>query len=54
MADEKKTLEDLKDITAEALAKAPSPESADAVPQELTDAVPEPKIDAQGRSYGFA
>ncbi len=52
MADEKKTLEDLKDITSEALAKAPSPESADAVSQETTDdTVTEPKIDAQGRSY---
>lgn len=51
MADEKKTLEDLKDITAEAQAKASLQKTVEATPQESTDTVTEPKIDAQGRSY---
>jgi len=46
MAEEKKTLEDLKDITSEAQNKVAPVQGAD-------DATPvvEPKIDAQGRSY---
>ena len=43
MAEDKKTLEDLKDITSEAK-KAAAPVAND-------EAVAEPKIDAQGRSY---
>ncbi len=55
MANEKKTLEDLKDITSEALAKsavvaADAGSSADDVIAEEAAPV-EPKIDAQGRSY---
>ncbi len=46
MAEEKKTLEDLKDITSEVKAKAVAAQETDGE----TVAV-EPKIDAQGRSY---
>lgn len=46
MAEEKKTLEDLKDITSEAQNKT-APAAAD-TSDEVTA---EPKIDAQGRSY---
>jgi len=53
MADEKKTLEDLKDITSEAQIKAataaPVAENAEGAEDEATPV--EPKIDAQGRSY---
>ncbi|MCK5425860.1 MAG: 30S ribosomal protein S9 [Emcibacter sp.] len=52
MADEKKTLEDLKDITSEAQIKAAAvaaPVVEDAVADEATTV--EPKIDALGRSY---
>ncbi|VAV86962.1 SSU ribosomal protein S9p (S16e) [hydrothermal vent metagenome] len=53
MADEKKTLEDLKDITAEAQIKAASaaPVIENAEGAEDEAAPVEPKIDAQGRSY---
>jgi len=50
MADEKKTLEDLKDITAEAQAVAVAAAASDQETGEVTEVV-EPKIDAQGRSY---
>ncbi len=49
MAEEKKTLEDLKDITSEALKKTAAP-VVDAADAGETETV-QPKIDAQGRSY---
>lgn len=51
MADDKKTLEDLKDITSEARTKAvvaPVEDTGEGVVESETV---EPKIDAQGRSY---
>ena len=58
MADEKKTLDDLKAITAEAQAKAaaaavaaPAAEAGEAGEVVADAVVVEPKIDAQGRSY---
>ena len=53
MADEKKTLEDLKDITSEAQTKAAAVAAATPTSEvsEDVDAPVEPKIDAQGRSY---
>ena len=52
MADDKKTLEDLKEVTAEAVVAAAVTESAEA-PIETEDApiVYVQKIDAQGRAY---
>jgi len=46
MAEEKKTLEDLKDITSEIKAKAVAAQETDS-----ETVVVQPKIDAQGRSY---
>ncbi|MBL4895126.1 MAG: 30S ribosomal protein S9 [Emcibacter sp.] len=53
MADEKKTLEDLKDITSEAQTKAAAAAAATPTSEVSVeaDAPVEPKIDAQGRSY---
>ena len=55
MAEEKKTLEDLKEITSEAQTKAAAAAAAAATPtadvSDEADAPVEPKIDAQGRSY---
>ncbi|NOZ66538.1 MAG: 30S ribosomal protein S9 [Alphaproteobacteria bacterium] len=53
MADEKKTLEDLKDITSEAQIKAAAaaPVAENTEGAEAEAAPVEPKIDAQGRSY---
>ncbi len=54
MADEKKTLEDLKDITSEAQTKAAAAAAApvvDADEAAVVSETVEPKIDAQGRSY---
>ena len=51
MSDEKKTLEDLKDITSEAQIKAASAAPASVSEDALEVALVEPKIDAQGRSY---
>ena len=53
MAEEKKTLEDLKDITSEIQNKAVAASSVveGAVVDAGETAVVEPKIDAQGRSY---
>ncbi|WP_420717498.1 30S ribosomal protein S9 [Emcibacter sp.] len=44
MAEDKKTLEDLKEITAEAATSAAGTEAA-------ADVIVEPKLDAQGRAY---
>ncbi|MBL4802410.1 MAG: 30S ribosomal protein S9 [Emcibacter sp.] len=52
MAEEKKTLEDLKDITSEAQTQAAAAAAASTTEAGVDDAAPvEPKIDAQGRSY---
>jgi len=49
MTKEKKTLEDLKDITSEIQTAAPVQETADTASPEEQEV--QPKIDAQGRSY---
>lgn len=56
MAEETKTLEDLKELMESAAASDATPEEAPEAPAEAVappepDALPEPKIDAHGRSY---